>query len=66
MSEIRKITEGVPVIESVDESVKPSIYLEHGGTFYRAHAAEARKAIGLDGLACINGLLCVDTGGDDE
>lgn len=64
MSEIKKITEDIPVIESVDESKNPSVYIEHGGVFYRAQAAEARKVIGLGGLVCVNGLLCVEEEGD--
>ena len=63
---IKKITTDVPIIKSVDEGTEPSVYIECNGEFYRARAAEARKAIGLGGIVCVDGLLCVETEKENE
>lgn len=60
MAEIKKITEDVPIIESVDETVEPSLYTEHDGHFCRVKGRQARKVLGLDGIVIEDGLLCVE------
>lgn len=60
MGGIKKITEDVPVIESIDDDAEPSVYIEHKGTFCRAKGRQARKALGLGEIVCVNGQLCVE------
>lgn len=60
MAEIKKITEDVPIIETVDEAVEPSLYTEHDGRFCRTKGRQARKVLGLDGIVIEDGLLCVE------
>ena len=60
MAEIKKITEDVPFIETVDEAVEPRLYTEHDGRFCRTKGRQARKVLGLDGIVIEDGLLCVE------
>jgi hypothetical protein len=59
MSTIKQITE-VAIVEEVEESAEPTIYVENEGTFRRARGRQARKVIGLDGIVVTDGLLCVE------